>query len=227
MLPGQEGPSSPGRFRDRPPQSPAPTAAPGRTRRKLVGVAGEHHHAASDAAHLAQASDRGRPVMNGGKSHRDVEGLVVEWKAPRGGSYARRRSCGTLRTHDRRRLYRGDVTVGGLVGAGASPSVQHGPCIAECSPDLCGNPRLGPPGHGVRGSRWCQTTARWTSSRTLRHDRQGSSESRTLSLGRPGSGAIPLNADCGACQPSGSRLRHGGTRSCPFAAIAAARSPQW
>lgn len=67
---------------------------------------------------------------------------------------ARRRArrpgaCGTLRTHDRRRLHRGDVTVGGFVGAGASPDIQHGPCIAERSPDPRGDPRLGAPRHGV------------------------------------------------------------------------------
>ena len=118
----------------------------------VTGVVREHHHAASHAPHLAQAGDRVRPVMNGGERHRGVEGLVLERKALRGGSHARRCACGTLRTHDRRRLHRGDVTVGGLVGAGAGPDVQHRPCIAERSPDLRGDPRLGAPRHGVGGS---------------------------------------------------------------------------
>ena len=68
---------------------------------------------------VAQAGNRILPVMNGGKGHRGVEGLVLERKALRGGSHASRCACGTLRTHDRRRLHRNDVTVGGLVGAGA------------------------------------------------------------------------------------------------------------
>src|ERR1017187_2543917 len=90
--------------------------------------------------------------MNGGKSHRGVEGLVLERKALRGGSHARRRACGTLRTHERRRFHRGYVTAGGLVGAGASPDIQYRPRIAERSPDPCGDPRLGAPRHGVSGS---------------------------------------------------------------------------
>ena len=42
---------------------------------------------------------------------------------------------GTLRLHERRRFHRGDVTAGGLVGAGASPDIQYRPRIAERSPD--------------------------------------------------------------------------------------------
>ena len=45
---------------------------------RVTGVEREHHHAASNAPHLAQAGDRVLPVMNGGKSHRGVEGLVIE-----------------------------------------------------------------------------------------------------------------------------------------------------
>ena len=90
--------------------------------------------------------------MDGGKSHRGVEGLVLEREALRGGSHARRCACGTLRTHDRRRLHRGDVTVGGFIGAGASPDIEYRPRIAERSPDLRGDPRLGAPRHGVGGS---------------------------------------------------------------------------
>src|ERR1022692_2143302 len=118
----------------------------------VTGVELEHHHAASHAPHLEQAGNRILPVMNGGKGHRGVEGLVLERKALRGGSHALRCACGTLRTHDRRRLHRGDVTAGGLVGAGASPDIQHGPRIAERSPDPRGDPRLGAPRHGVGGS---------------------------------------------------------------------------
>jgi hypothetical protein len=112
----------------------------------------EHHHAASNALQLAQARDRVLPVMDGGKSHRGVEGLVLERKALGDGSHARRCACGTLRTHERRRFHRGYVTAGGLVGAGASPDIQYGPRIAERSPDPCGDPRLGAPRHGVSGS---------------------------------------------------------------------------
>src|SRR5436309_1740512 len=90
--------------------------------------------------------------MNGAKSHRGVERLVLERKALSGGSHAPRRACGTLRTHDRRRFHRGDVTAEGFVGAGASPDIQYRPRIAERSPDLCRDPRLGAPRHGVSGS---------------------------------------------------------------------------
>src|SRR6266852_5510646 len=89
--------------------------------------------------------------MNGGKSHRGVEGLVLERKALRGRSDAPRYACGTLRTHNCRRLHRGDLTVGGFIGTGASPDIKHGPRIAERSPDLRGDPRLGAPRHRVAG----------------------------------------------------------------------------
>jgi hypothetical protein len=61
----------------------------------------------------------------------------------RDGTHARRRARGALRPHDRRRFHRGDVTAGGLVRAGARPDIQHGLRIAECGPDLGGDPRLG------------------------------------------------------------------------------------
>src|SRR5436190_11822161 len=80
----------------------------------VSGVASEHHQAARHAPHLAQAGDRIMPAMNSGKSHRGVEGLVLERKALRGGRDALRCACGTLRTHDCRRLDRGDLTVGGF-----------------------------------------------------------------------------------------------------------------
>src|SRR5215469_3377823 len=50
----------------------------------LTAVEREHHHAACHAPHLAQARDRVLPMMNGGNSHRGVEGLVLERKALRG-----------------------------------------------------------------------------------------------------------------------------------------------
>src|SRR4029453_5289475 len=78
--------------------------------------------------------------------------LVLERKALRGRSHTPRCSCGPLRTHDCRRLHRGDLTVGGFIGAGASPDIKHGPRIAERSPDLRGDPWLGAPRHGVGGS---------------------------------------------------------------------------
>jgi hypothetical protein len=71
--------------------------------------------------------------MNGGKSHRGVEGLVLERKALRGGSHAPRCACGTLRTHHCRRLHRGDLTVGGFIGASASPDIKHGSVRASPS----------------------------------------------------------------------------------------------
>ena len=85
--------------------------------------------------------------MDGGESHRSVEGLVLERKALRGGGHARRCVCGTLRPHERRRFHRGYVAVGGLVGAGARPDIQHCPRIAERSPDPRGDPWLGTPRH--------------------------------------------------------------------------------
>src|SRR5215471_15365923 len=118
----------------------------------LTGVEREYHHAASHAPHLAQARDRVLPMMNGRKSHRGVERLVLERKALRDGSYARRCTRGTLRTHERRRLHRDYVTAGGFVGAGASPDIQYRPRITERSPDPCGNPWLGTPRRGVTGS---------------------------------------------------------------------------
>jgi hypothetical protein len=90
--------------------------------------------------------------MNGGKSHRGVERLVLERKAFRGGSHAPRCAREPLRTHDRRRLHRGHLTVGGFIGAGAGPDIKHSPRIAERSPDLRGDPRLGAPRHRVAGS---------------------------------------------------------------------------
>jgi hypothetical protein len=116
---------------------------------RVTGVVREHHHAAGDAPHLAKPGDRVLPVINGGESHRGVEGLVLERKALRSSSQTRRRVRGALRPHDRRRFHRGDIAVGGLVGAGASPDGQDRPRIAERSPDLLGNPRLGAPRHGV------------------------------------------------------------------------------
>src|SRR6266705_5687063 len=126
---------------------PEPTTPSG-----VTGVEREDHHAASHAPHLAQARDRVLPVMNGAKGHRGVEGPVLERNALRDSSHARCCACGTLRTHERRRFHRGDVTAGGLVGAGASPDIQYRPRIAERSPDPCGDPRLGAPRHGVSGS---------------------------------------------------------------------------
>jgi hypothetical protein len=55
-----------------------------------------------------------------------VEGLVLERKALSGVGHTRRCASGGLRTHDRRRFHSCDVTVGGLVGAGASPDIEHG-----------------------------------------------------------------------------------------------------
>src|SRR5215831_9188246 len=118
----------------------------------VTGVVREHHHAASHAPHLAQPGDRVLPVMDGGHSHRGVEGLVLEREALRGGSHARRCACGALCTHEGRGFHRGDVTAGGFVGAGASPDIHYRPGIAERRPDPCGDPRLGAPRHGVRGS---------------------------------------------------------------------------
>ena len=69
---------------------------------------------------------RQSPQVNGSS------GPVLEREALRGGSQARR--CGALGPQDRRRSGRGDITAGGLVGAGARPGVQHGPRIAECGP---------------------------------------------------------------------------------------------
>ncbi|MFC4899839.1 hypothetical protein ACFQVD_36275 [Streptosporangium amethystogenes subsp. fukuiense] len=57
----------------------------------VTGVVREHHHAASDPPHLAQAGDRVLPVMNGGNRHRGVEGPVVERQALGGSDQARRR----------------------------------------------------------------------------------------------------------------------------------------
>src|SRR5271165_1982258 len=122
---------------------PEPTKPSG-----VTAVVREHHHTASHAPHLAQASDRVLPVMDGGKSHCGVEGLVLERKALRDGSHAPRRACGTLRTHEGRRFHRGHVTAGGLVGACASTDIQYRPRIAERSPDPGGDPRLGAPCHG-------------------------------------------------------------------------------
>jgi hypothetical protein len=81
----------------------------------------EHHHAANDAPHLAQAGNRVLPVMNGANSHRGVEGLVLERKALRGGSHARRRACGTLRTHERRRFHRGGIAARGRLTSTPTP----------------------------------------------------------------------------------------------------------
>src|SRR6185503_12691299 len=41
----------------------------------ITGVVREHDDSTSDTAHLTQACDRVRPVMNGGERHRSVEGL--------------------------------------------------------------------------------------------------------------------------------------------------------
>jgi hypothetical protein len=49
-------------------------------------------------------------------------------------------------------LNRNYVTVGGLVGAGASPDIQYSLSVTERSPDPCGDPRLGASRHGVSGS---------------------------------------------------------------------------
>jgi hypothetical protein len=69
----------------------------------------ERANSVSDAAHLAQTRERVLPVIDGGESHRGVEGLVLERKAFRDGVHARRCTFGTLRPHDRRRFHRGDV----------------------------------------------------------------------------------------------------------------------
>src|SRR5215468_6669236 len=90
--------------------------------------------------------------MNGGKSHRGVEGLVLERETLCDSSHTRRCACGALRPHDTRRFHRGDVAAGGFVGAGASPDIQYRPRIAERSPDPCGDPRLGAPRSGVSDS---------------------------------------------------------------------------
>ena len=119
---------------------------------RVTGVEQEHHHAASDAPHLAQAGDRVLPVMNGAHSHRGVEGLVIERQVLGRSGQARRRVREALRTHERRRFHREDVAVGRLVGPGARPDVQDGPGIAERSPDPRSDARFGAPGHGVGGS---------------------------------------------------------------------------
>ena len=104
------------------------------------------------ASHLTQAGNWVPPVMNIGNRHRYVEGLVCEWKVLRGSGHAPLRARRTLGTHDRGRLHRGDITLEGLARAGASLDVQHGPCVAERSPDLCRDPWLGAPGRGIRGA---------------------------------------------------------------------------
>src|ERR1700677_3226968 len=45
---------------------------------RVTSVVREHHHAAGDAAHLAQPGDRVRPVMDGGASDRGVGGPLLE-----------------------------------------------------------------------------------------------------------------------------------------------------
>ncbi len=114
----------------------------------LTSVEREHHHAARHAPHLAQPGDRVPPVVNGGDGHRGVEGPVRERKALRDGGHARRRAHRPLRPHDRRRLHRGHVAAGRLVGAGACPDVQYRPRVPERIPDLRGDPRLGAPCRG-------------------------------------------------------------------------------
>ncbi|GIF48786.1 hypothetical protein Afe04nite_33250 [Asanoa ferruginea] len=42
-----------------------------------------------------------------------------------------------------------DVAVGGFVGSGARPDIEHGLGIAERGPDLRGVPRIGAPRGGV------------------------------------------------------------------------------
>ncbi len=73
--------------------------------------------------------------MKSAERHRGVEGLVVEWKVLRDTSHARRRACGTLRTHQRRGFHRSYVTAGRLVGASAGPDIHDRARIAERSPD--------------------------------------------------------------------------------------------
>ncbi len=115
----------------------------------FVGVEREHHHAAGHAPHLAQPRRDISPVVHGGDRHRGVEGLVLERQLLRGGVHARRRTRGPLTPHHRRRLDRDHVAIGRFIGAGAGPDVQHRPGVAECVPDLRGDPRLGTPGRGV------------------------------------------------------------------------------
>jgi hypothetical protein len=107
----------------------------------------------SPRCHSAVSRAASRSSSSGHRMNRlGVEGLVLERKALRGGSHAPRCACGTLRTHDCRRLHRGDLTVGGSIGAGAGPDIKHGPRIAERSPDLRGDPRLGAPRHRLGDS---------------------------------------------------------------------------
>lgn len=127
-------------------REPEPLKPPGAT-----GVVCEHHHAAGHAPHLAQARDRVLPVMHRTEGHRGVEGPVLERETLRSGGHARRRARRTLRPHDRRRFHRGDIAVGGLVGAGSGSDVQHRPCVPERVPDPCGDPRLGTPRRRVSG----------------------------------------------------------------------------
>src|SRR3712207_7019846 len=56
---------------------------------------------------------------------------------------APRRACGTLGTHDFRRLDCSDLPVGRFVGASASADIKHGLRIPERRPDLRRDPRLG------------------------------------------------------------------------------------
>lgn len=88
-------------------------------------------------------------MVNGGDGHRDVEGLVLERQALRGGGHARRRAGRPLPSHDRRWLHRGDVAISRLIGAGAGPDVQHRLRVPERVPDLRGDPRISTPCRGV------------------------------------------------------------------------------
>ena len=143
----------------------------------VIGVVGEHHHAAGHPSHLPQPGDRVRPMMNGADRHRGIEGLVRERQAFRGGGHARRRAGRTLRPHDRRRFHRGDSAVVRFVGAGSGPDVQYRPRVSERIPDARGDPRLGTPRRWVGGSdgvvqptRWHDTTL--ATSRQLRGTRR-------------------------------------------------------
>ena len=87
-------------------------------------VVREHHHPAGHPLHLPQPGQRVSPVVNGGEGHRGVERLILERKALGVGGHARRRPRRALRPHDRRRLHRGDLAVGGLVGAAPAPTFR-------------------------------------------------------------------------------------------------------
>jgi hypothetical protein len=112
----------------------------------------DHDRPAADPPQLAQAPVGVGPLVDGDQGHGRVEAVVGEGQVLRHCVHGRGQVRGPLGAHRGRRLDRGDLPVGRLVGPGARADVDNRPRVAQRRVHVGGEPRVGPALHGVAGA---------------------------------------------------------------------------